>query len=175
MLSAPTRQTHPELWWQIPLWGLGHHQVKPSPMPGWEGGSSSDTQCTHSWGKLASCWAHRESWDTRRSPRGTAEETPEQGEPLHPILHFLTNKDAVNLSSRYNWPRLYSCQEKKLLKILRLQIMKVHRDLLEGASSPADPTDPPQSSQHHRAQVKPPTATCQSLLPKKWKTPSSVH
>lgn len=142
----------------------------------WMGGRVQLWHTVHSLlGKAGILLAHRESWDTRRSPRGTAEETPEQGEPLHPILHFLNNKDAVNLSSRYNWPRLYSCQEKKLLKILRLQIMKVHRDLLEGASSPADPTDPPQSSQHHRAQVKPPTATCQSLLPKKWKTPSSVH
>lgn len=108
MLSAPTREPHPVLWWQIPSKGSApqsqaqHHLWRAERVQFWHS-SPTPGESWHPAGIQGNHW----------QPGGTAKKTPEQGEPLHPVLHFLTNKDALNLFSTYNWPRLCSCQEKK--------------------------------------------------------------
>lgn len=105
-LSAPTGEPHPAFWWQIPS-ESSVSTTKASPAPtleGSEGPALTQSSATpgESWhsaglqGKLAFSWhagkvgillGYRESWypagiqEDQWQPGGTAEETPEQGEP----------------------------------------------------------------------------------------------
>lgn len=84
-----------------------HHKAKPSTIPGGQRGSSSDTH-THS----------RESWHPAGIRKITGNREEQQRRHLSKVspcalLHFLINKDTLNLFSTYNWLGLCSCQEKK--------------------------------------------------------------
>lgn len=127
MLSAPTRESHSSCALVTNLlWGLGqHHQVKPSTIPRGKRVSRSETQLTHAMGKLASCWDIGKAgilcWDTGRSlatRRNSRADTWARCYTLLPAPRVtFSKKDAVSvIFSTYNWPGLYSCQGKKLLK-----------------------------------------------------------